>query len=128
MNSSNQIKLFIVEDNFVYSFILEAMLKEYGNFSISTFNTGEECIEMLDNNPDIIILDYNLEGKMNGLDTFKMIHSLKPKTPVIVLSSQTDVQVVADLLEIGVFDYIQKSGGEIALIKLRDSVFKALGM
>ena len=128
MNSKGQIKLFIVEDNFVYSFMLEAMLKDYGNFKITSFNSGEECIELLDNNPDIIILDYNLEGKLNGSDAFKMIHSKKPKTPVIILSSQKDVQIAADLLQNGVFDYIQKSGGELALTKLRDSVFKALKM
>ena len=127
MNSKGQIKLFIVEDNFVYSFTLEAMFKEHGNFKITSLNSGEECLERLDNNPDIII-DYNLEGKLNGSDTFKMIHSKKPQIPVIIISNQKDVQIAADLLKNGVFDYIQKSGGEIAFKKLRDSVFKALQM
>ena len=128
MNSNGQIKLFIVEDNFVYSFTLEAMLKEHGNFKITSLNTGEECLERLDNNPDIIILDYNLGGKLNGSETFRMIHSKKPQIPVIIISNQKDVQVAADLMKNGVFDYIQKSGSEIAFTKLRDSVFKALNM
>ncbi len=67
---------------------------------------------MLDNNPDLIILDYNLDKGMNGLDTFKIIHSREPKIPVIILSSQTDVQVAADLLKAGVFDYIEKKDKE----------------
>lgn len=49
---------------------------------------------------------------MNGLDTFKIIHSREPKIPVIILSSQTDVQVAADLLKAGVFDYIEKKDKE----------------
>lgn len=128
MNSKGQIKLFIVEDNFVYSFTLEAILKEHGNFIITSLNSGEECLERLDNNPDVIILDYNLGGKLNGSETFKMIHCKKPRIPVTIISNQKDVQVAADLMKNGIFDYIQPSGGEMAFIKLRGSVFKALQM
>lgn len=126
MNLPGQAKLFIVEDNFVYAYILEAMLKEFGNFKITSFTTGEECIELLDNDPSLIILDYGLDGKMNGLDTFKIIHSKKPKIPVIILSSQTNVEVAADLLKAGVFDYLQKKDGETAMILLKDSILRAL--
>ena len=126
MNSSAQTNIFIVEDNFAYSYVLEARLKEYGNIKITTFTTGESCIELLNNNPSLIILDYNLEGKMNGADTFKMIHSKKPKIPVIILSSQLDVQVVADLLKLGVFDYIQKRDKELTFSKVEQSILKVL--
>jgi DNA-binding NtrC family response regulator len=126
MTSPGQIKLFIVEDNFMYSYVLEEMLKEYGNFKISSFTSGKKCLELLDSNPDVIILDYNLEDGMNGLDTFKIIHTSKPKIPVIILSSQPDLQVTADLLKHGVFDYIQKKDNETAMQKLRDSILKAL--
>lgn len=110
----------------MYSYVLEAMLKEGHNYKITTFSTGEACLEMLENNPDLIILDYNLEGAMNGLDTFKSIHLKKPKIPVIILSSQTDIQIAADLLKMGAFDYIQKKDKETALLNLEKSVFKAL--
>lgn len=126
MNAAGQIKLFIVEDNFMYSYVLGEMLKEYGNFKISSLSSGEKCIELLDNNPDLVILDYNLDKGMNGLDTFKIIHLKKPKIPVIILSSQTDLQVAADLLKQGVFDYIQKQNNETAMEKLKDSIIKAL--
>jgi two-component system OmpR family response regulator len=126
MNSTGQIKLFIVEDNFMYSYVLEEVLKEYGNFKISSFTTGEKCLELLDSNPDVIILDYNLDDSMNGADTFKVIHSRKPKTPVIILSSQQNIQVAADLLKQGVFAYIEKKDNETAMQKLKDSIIKAL--
>ncbi len=126
MSTQGQIKIFIVEDNFMYSYILEEMLKEHGNFKIASFTSGEKCIELLDSNPDLVILDYNLDDSMTGLDAFKVIHARKPKIPVIVLSSQTDIQVAADLLKLGVFDYIQKKDNETAMQKLRDSVIKAL--
>ena len=118
-------RIFIVEDNFMYSYTLEAILKEQDNFSITSFASAEECIELLDNNPDVIILDYNLDQKMNGFDTFKLILSIKPKIPIIILSGQTDLQVAADLLKAGAFDYIQKKKMEETIDKLRYSILNA---
>ena len=48
-----QNKIFIVEDNFAYSYVLEQTLKEHGNFKITTFSSAEECIQMLENNLSI---------------------------------------------------------------------------
>ena len=126
MNKKGQLLIHIVEDNFVYSFILKAALEDYYNSKITTFATGEECIAMLDNNPDIIILDYNLNEGMNGIDTFKMIHSQKPTIPVIVVSSQIDTQVVADFFKLGVTDYIEKKSGEQAILQIKEAILKAI--
>lgn len=126
MKSHEKTQLYIVEDNFVYSYLLESILKEYGNFNITTFSSAEECIDMLDNDPDLIILDYILGTGINGLDAFKIIHSRKPKIPVIILSNQTDVQVSADLLKAGVFEYIEKKDNEQAMEKLKKSILKAV--
>lgn len=128
MNAPEKTKIFIVDDNFVYSYVLEAMLLEYGNIKVTTFTTGESCIELLDNNPALIILDYNLDGQLNGAETFKLIHERKPKIPVIILSGQLDVQVVADLLKLGVYDYIQKQDRETTFKKIEQSVLKVLGL
>lgn len=106
--------------------MLESMLRESENLKVTSFTSGEECLELIDNNPDVVILDYNLEGSMTGLDTFRGIRLKKPRIPVIVLSGQKDVQVAADLLKEGVFDYIEKKAAEQTLEKLREAVLKAL--
>ena len=126
MNTKGQILIYIVEDNFVYSFILKSTLEENYYSKIATFTSGEECIDMLDNNPDIIILDYNLETSLNGLESFKIIHSKKPKIPVIIISSQKDPQIAAEFLQLGAFDYIEKKSGEDAILQLKTSILKAL--
>ncbi|MES2514819.1 MAG: response regulator [Bacteroidota bacterium] len=119
-------KLFIVEDNFMYSYTLESIFKERENFKVTSLSSGRECIELLDNNPDVIILDYNLESDMTGFDIFKTIHAKKPLIPVIIISSQSDLQIVSDLLKNGAFDYIEKKSIEVTIEKLHQSVLKAL--
>lgn len=126
MNSKGQAKIFIVEDNFMYSYVLDSVLKDYGNFVITTFESGEACLQLLSNNPDLIILDYNLGKGLNGMDTLKAIKAKKPKIPVIILSSQEDIQVTADLLHAGAYDYIQKKNQKEAIEKLTTSVVAAI--
>lgn len=123
----NEIRIFIVEDSFTWSFMLETILHDNGNFRISTFKDGHSCLDDLGNNPDIVILDHTLEGDLNGLDTFKAISKLKPKTPVIVISGQEDIQVTADFMRMGAFDYIQKDR-EKAIPRLVESVSRALNL
>ncbi len=120
-------KLFIVEDNFMYSYTLESIFKERENFKITSLSSGKECIELLDDNtPDVIILDYNLESDMSGFEIFQAIHAKKPHTPIIILSGQSDLQIVADLLKRGAFDYIEKKNMQVTIDKLHHSVLKAL--
>ena|ERR1700741_2057967 len=127
MKPPSPIKIYLVEDNFAYSYVLEETMNEHGNFKVITSSTGEECLDRLNtDNPDVIILDYNLDKGMNGLDVLRQIRIKKPKIPVIVLSSQPDVQVAADLLKEGAFDYIQKKSNDKAMEKLQGSILKAL--
>jgi len=123
----NEIRIFIVEDSFTWSFMLETVLQDNGNFRISTFKDGYSCLDDLGNNPDVVILDHMLEGAINGLETFKEINKVKPKTPVIIVSGQEDTKVAEDFLRLGAFDYIQKDK-EKAISRLVDSVSRALNL
>lgn len=62
MNSTQKIKLFLVDDD---ALLLKSMgldFKEHTDFEIETYATGELCIKNLSKKPDIIILDYHLDG------------------------------------------------------------------
>lgn len=137
MKHLNDYKIFIAEDNFLYAHVLEEVLKESGNFKISSFTSPEECMLMLGNNPDLIILDYHFfDGErsangmntMNGMSALQYIKTQQPGIPVIILSAQQDVQVAADLLRAGAYDYIEKREREGAMEKLIVSVQRALNI
>jgi DNA-binding NtrC family response regulator len=126
METYGKKKLFIVEDDFVYAYILESMLNKDESFKISSFSSGEDCVDMLVNEPDLIILDHCLEKGYDGIDTLKLIRAKKPKVPVIVLSGQKDLQVAADLLKIGACDYIVKGNSKESIDKLEVLIRKML--
>jgi DNA-binding NtrC family response regulator len=113
MGKQGRVSAFIVEDNNLYTYFLNEALKEEGEFNITTFDNTEQCLNSLDQKPDIIVLDYYLENGITGLDAFKRIKEKHPKMPVVILSGQDDVQVAADLMEAGVYEYIEKKDKDV---------------
>jgi two-component system, OmpR family, response regulator len=116
-----RIKLFLVDDDPVYLRLLEAEFVNLDNFDVETFATGELCLEKMAENPDVIILDYNLNGlvktAMNGIETLDKIKELNPALPVVMLSSQDHIDVAVNCMHHNAFDYVIKS--ETAFLRLR---------
>lgn len=118
---TNKIKLFLVDDDAVFLKSLEIMFLEHADFIVETYPTGELCIENISNNPDIIILDYQLDGivkgSMNGLQTLDKIKAIYQDMPVIMLSSQDKIDVAINCMHHKAFDYVVKS--ETAFMRLQ---------
>jgi len=119
--SNDKIKLFLVDDDAVYLKLLEFDFLEQADFEIETYATGELCIENLKHDPDVIILDYYLDGvdrdAINGIDTLDEIKSFNPEIPVVMLSSQDKIDVAINCMHHKAFDYVVKS--ETAFMRLK---------
>lgn len=122
-NSTNagKIKLFLVDDDAVYLKLLEIEFLQNADFDIETYATGELCIQNLSHHPDVIILDYYLDGvdqnAMNGIETLAKIKALNAKIPVIMLSSQDKIDIAISCMHHGAYDYVVKS--ETAFVRLQ---------
>jgi DNA-binding NtrC family response regulator len=122
--SESEVLLFIVDDDALFLKSLEIDFAQNTQFVIKTFATGELCLENIAQNPDIIILDYNLNGiiknAINGLETLDRIKTTNPQIPVIMLSSQDSIEVAVNCMKHQAFDYIVKS--ETAFIRLQKAI------
>ncbi len=121
MKNENKIKLFLVDDDALYLKSLEIEFMQHADFAIETFATGELCLTQLPNNPDVVILDYHLDGidknAMNGLETLDKIKAHNPDIPVVMLSSQDKIDVAINCMHHRAFDYVVKS--ETAFMRLQ---------
>jgi len=119
--NKEKIKLFLVDDDAVFLKSLEIQFLEHADFDIETFSTGELCIKNISHNPDVIILDYQLdgveEGVMNGIETLDLIKQNNSEIPVIMLSSQDKIEVAISCMHHKAFDYVVKS--ETAFLRLQ---------
>jgi DNA-binding NtrC family response regulator len=121
ITNENKIKIFLVDDDALFLKSLEIEFLENVDFIIETYSTGELCLENLSNNPDVIILDYQLDGivenAMDGLKTLDKIKAFNPKIPVVMLSSQDKIEVAINCMHHKAFDYVVKS--ETAFVRLQ---------
>ena len=124
MKNEKKIKLFLVDDDAVYLKLLEIEFLENADFEIETYATGELCVAYLTHNPDVIILDYLLDGvdktAMNGIETLDEIRAVNPEIAVIMLSAQDKIEVAVDCMLHKAADYVVKS--ETAFIRLKKSI------
>ena len=113
MNNANKIRLFLVDDDAVFLKSLEIEFLHHADFIIETFATGELCMENLFHKPDVIILDYHLDGinrmAMNGLQTLDKIKAFDENIPVVMLSSQDKIDVAISCMHHKATDYVVKS-------------------
>lgn len=136
MKTDSKIKIYLVDDDALFLKSLQLEFMEHGDFIIETYPTGELCVQGLANNsngtnaayhevaaqkPDIIILDYHLDGidknAMNGIATLDKIKSLDADIPVIMLSSQDKIDVAINSMHHKATDYVVKS--ETAFMRLQ---------
>ena len=127
--NNDKISIFLVDDDALYLKVLENEFLQHADFNILTFPTGELCIENLSQNPDVIILDYYLDGiyenSMNGLETLDKIKLIKPEIPVIMLSAQDKIEVAINCMHHQAFDYVVKSEtGFMRLHKIISTIFQ----
>ena len=103
--------IFIVDDDPIIKTLVVKRFASEG-YRLEAYGYGEECLEEINKNPDLIILDYFFVNKnkevMNGMEVFDKIKELKPKMPVIMLSGQQKGEVVLDLARKGIDDYVIK--------------------
>lgn len=101
-------RIFLIEDNRTEGMLIKLSLASIKNFSIDSFASGKDLIKNLHLNPDIVIADMMLPD-ISGYELIKYIRTNHPDIRVVVVSAQKDIDLIAKIQELGVFNYLVKS-------------------
>lgn len=116
--------IFVVDDDRYTLARARKTLQKALNCNVLTFSSGEECLEHISDKPDVIVLDYYMNGKipdaMNGIQVLKKIRSFSNDVKVVMLSAQDRIDVAVDSIKYGANEYISKS--ETAFIRLENTI------
>ncbi|MFN5634439.1 MAG: sigma-54-dependent transcriptional regulator [Flavobacteriia bacterium] len=115
-------KIFVVEDDPMYSKIVKHKLSMDPEFEVSVFNDGTSFLKNIHENPSVVTLDHSLPD-ISGLELIKKLKKENPSIQVIVLSAQEDIKTALEMLRVGAYDYIIKD--EQAMDKLWHLVHQA---
>jgi two-component system OmpR family response regulator len=105
-------KLFIVEDDPMFAEMLIDFMKSKPRWEVVYFPSGEECVREAYQDPDVVIIDYHLDGLkaegMNGLETMKKLKKTAPGAHCIFLSGQQKYGVALQTISQGAENYVFK--------------------
>ena len=124
MTNSAPKKIFIVDDDEMFKLLLSTHLRRNEQNTVKVFSTGEACLDALSENPDIIILDYNLNSvahnAADGMQILKAIKKQNHRIHVIMLSSQESYGTALKTITKGAEQYVMK--GKAALEEIENIV------
>ncbi len=106
--TSNKLKVMIVEDDNISSFLLSKILEDI-SFKIFHAQSGHEAIELFVQNPDIdlILMDIKLPG-MDGYTATKRIRELNKDVIIIAQTAYAQKDDKQKSLEVGCNEHITK--------------------
>jgi DNA-binding NarL/FixJ family response regulator len=123
--------IFFVDDDKMMLNLMEYTFKCREGFEVKSYFSGEECIDNLNLNPDLIVLDYILgeadSDSMSGLETLQKINNSGRRIPVIILSREKNENLIKEFLKFGAKKYVIKDDFFIdTLIETIDNHFLEL--
>ncbi|MCX5873740.1 MAG: sigma-54 dependent transcriptional regulator [Deltaproteobacteria bacterium] len=100
-------KILIVDDDAQLRLSFEKILTAEGH-KVQMSATGEGGLDIVKTHaPDMVVMDVRLPG-MDGLQTFKAMHEVDAKLPVIIMTAYGTTDTAIEATKLGAFDYLLK--------------------
>jgi two-component system OmpR family response regulator len=121
MSQERNLSVVIIDDDpAMCEMVRDTVEKNIPGASVTVFNTGEDALAGITDEPDIAVLDYQLDtikpDAMNGIQVLSKLKARFTDLPVIFLTGQDRIEVASNTIKYGAYDYIVKN--ETAFHKL----------
>lgn len=116
------IRVVLVDDHRVVRRGLRSFLESFADVHVlGEAASGEEALQHLETwLPEVVVMDLNMPGGIDGIETTRRVRALAPHTQVVVLTAHTDEARVVAALRAGALGYVRKdSDPELLLTAIR---------
>lgn len=104
-------RVLLVEDDDNMSFMITDGLEAEG-FEVLSFQEGAKALDaLLDYTPDIVLMDVNLKGTLDGFGTARRIRDNNTYLPILFITSRSQLDDLKQGFSIGNMDYLKKPFG-----------------
>ena len=101
-------KIIIVEDNELHAETMNFYLDELGYKVLGIVDNGKDCIDLIsENKPDILLLDININGEINGIQLAEKVKELN-SIPLIFTTSLADRETLKQAIKTQPEAYLNK--------------------
>lgn len=78
----------IVEDEIIIARDYQLMLESNGHHVVKIVNNGKDAIDQaIQHKPDVILMDINIKGDMNGIETATVIHNIQINPKIVFITA-----------------------------------------
>ncbi len=99
-------KILLLEDDIALNkSICDALI--YSGYSVDTFFDGNDVIDNLSSIYDLYIMDINVPN-ISGLELLNLIHNQTNQSKIIMISANTDINIIKNAYNLGCIDYLKK--------------------
>jgi len=121
-----QAKILIADDDTLVREAVNKILSMFGH-TVVACASGEEAMEALTADFDLIILDINMPG-MDGFETLKLINERNYGIPVIFLTGAGSMEYAVKAINLGAYDFIPKPIEDLDIfnIKIKRAIEKRM--
>lgn len=100
-------KILLLEDDYLYKISIKEFLEDI-DFEVDDFENGDDALDSIyESRYDLLLLDIRVPG-MDGFELVETIRKNNILTPVIILTSLTDISSLSKGYELGCNDYLKK--------------------
>lgn len=122
---NKKLKVFIIDDDLFYLEVLKQEFAKISNIKIYPYTSAEDCLDAFHLEPDMVILDFNLDpdnlGKMSGHDTLAKLEELNPNQKLVLISSEQNRELLSLYAKYRSVDCVTKGrvGNQVLKLKLQ---------
>ncbi len=103
----------IVEDEFITARYLKGIISKLGHVVIGTFDNAHDTMAALEGeHPDMIMMDINIKGKMDGLELTSIV-AQRYQIPVVFITAYCDSETLSRAMKLSPYGYIVKPFSEV---------------
>lgn len=116
-SSAHHVRVALVEDEAIFVMLLKAGLAKVG-YEIAQVEADAPLAvaAILEDPPDVVVLDISLIGDMTGIEAARRIRS-HVEVPILFLSGYPESEFSADLSSIGNYRYLTKPATVEAVVE-----------
>lgn len=110
-------KVLLVDDDPLICSTFATFLRSC-DYLVTTSTDGARGIELYDSvQPDVVLLDIRMPGKLDGIEVLKYITGKNPRIPVVMISGMGNIDDAVNAIRHGAWDYLKKPVMDLDILR-----------
>jgi two-component system, chemotaxis family, chemotaxis protein CheY len=121
MQEARILQVLIIDDSDITRSLLKMILRSARFDIVGEALDGPSGLDMaFALRPDLILLDHHMPGK-NGVDLLREIHAKLPKTMILMVTANNEMEQVKKAMSLGASGYIVKPFNSISVLETMET-------